>query len=35
DELEGAYRECKENFAAYWSQTLCNVLRALNHLFYN
>lgn len=34
DELEGAYRECKENFAAYWSQSLCNVLRALNNLYY-
>lgn len=31
----GAFRECKENFCAYWSQTLCNVLRALNHLKYN
>lgn len=27
-----AYRECRENFVSYWSQTLCNVLRALNHL---
>ncbi|MDE6272804.1 MAG: DUF5063 domain-containing protein [Muribaculaceae bacterium] len=35
DELEGAYRECHENFVAYWSQTLCNVLRPLNNLFYN
>lgn len=35
DSLEGAYMECRENFAAYWSQTLCNVLRALNHLRYN
>lgn len=34
DELEGAYRECHDNFASYWSQTLCNVLRALNHLYY-
>lgn len=25
----------KEDFAAYWSQTLCNVQRALNHLRYN
>lgn len=31
----GAYRECKDNFIAYWSQTLCNVMRALNHLKYN
>ncbi|MDE6329856.1 MAG: DUF5063 domain-containing protein [Muribaculaceae bacterium] len=35
DELEGAYRECHNNFTAYWSQTLCNVLRALNHYFYS
>ncbi|MDE6235889.1 MAG: DUF5063 domain-containing protein [Muribaculaceae bacterium] len=34
DELEGAYRECHENFVAYWSQTLCNVLRALNNIYY-
>lgn len=31
----GAYRECRENFEAYWSQTLCNVMRALNYLKYN
>lgn len=30
-----AFAECKENFAAYWSQTLCNVLRALNNIKYN
>ena len=30
-----AYVECWENFAGYWSQTLCNVLRALNHLKYS
>lgn len=35
DELEGAYNECHEDFVAYWSQTLCNVLRPLNNLFYN
>lgn len=34
-EIEGAYRECYDNFAGYWSQTLCNVLRALNNLYYN
>lgn len=34
-ELTGAYVECRENFASYWSQTLCNVLRALNHLRFN
>lgn len=31
----GAYRECRENFVSYWSQTLCNVMRALNHLRFN
>ena len=31
---EGAFRECKENFESYWAQTLCNVLRALNHIRY-
>lgn len=30
-----AYMHCKEDFEAYWSQTLCNVLRALNHLKYS
>ena len=32
DNLEEAYRACKESFREYWSQTLCNVLRALNAL---
>lgn len=27
--------QCKENFINYWGQTLCNVLRALNSVFYN
>ena len=27
--------ECKENFESYWSQKLCNVLRAINKLKYN
>lgn len=31
-ELEGAYTECRENFDSYWSQSLCNVLRALNNI---
>ena len=35
DFLEGAYIECRENFVSYWSQILCNVMRALNHLRYN
>ena len=26
---------CKENFCNYWSQTLCNVLRSLNNIYYN
>lgn len=34
EHLEGAYRQCHEEFCAYWSQTLCNVLRALNHIYY-
>lgn len=28
--LEEAFRRCKEQFDEYWSQTLCNVMRALN-----
>lgn len=32
EEAEGAMMECRENFEAYWSQTLCNVLRAINNL---
>lgn len=35
DSAAGAFRECRENFAAYWSQTLCNVLRALNNIRFN
>ena len=27
--------QCKENFINYWGQTVCNVLRALNSVFYN
>lgn len=34
DSLEMAYRECRENFAAYWARVLCNVLRALNALLF-
>lgn len=26
---------CKEDFASFWGQTLCNVLRALHSVFYN
>ncbi len=32
--LEPAYRECRENFAGYWAQTLVNVLRPLNRIFF-
>ncbi|MDE6392237.1 MAG: DUF5063 domain-containing protein [Muribaculaceae bacterium] len=32
EQAAGAYAECRENFEAYWAQTLCNVMRALNHL---
>ena len=30
-----AFREGRENFEGYWSQTLCNVVRALNHIRYS
>ncbi len=32
--LEEAFRACKDAFKEYWSQTLCNVLRAVNNLEY-
>ena len=32
EQMEEAYINCKEEFESYWSQTLCNVLRALNNL---
>ena len=32
---EDAYIDCWDNFAGYWSQTLCNVLRALNNIKYS
>ena len=31
---EAAIAECRENFAAYWAQTLTNVMRPLNHLHF-
>lgn len=34
EKMEGAYRECHENFCSYWARTLCNVLRAVNALRY-
>ena len=33
--LDGAMRECKENFEAYWGQTLCNTMRALHSICYS
>ncbi len=35
EQITEAFMECKENFVAYWSQTLCNVMRALNNIRYN
>lgn len=35
NDLNEAYIKCKSDFEIYWSQTLCNVLRALNSLKYN
>ena len=35
DKIVEAYMQCHEDFESYWSQTLCNVLRALNHLKFN
>ena len=34
-QLEEAFINCKEDFESYWSQTLCNVLKALNNIKYN
>ena len=34
-QMEEAYISCKEDFENYWSQTLCNVLKALNNVKYN
>ena len=31
-QMSDAYIICREQFCEYWSQTLCNVLRALNHI---
>ena len=33
-QMEEAYISCKEDFENYWSQTLCNVMRALNNIKY-
>ncbi len=32
DNIVEAFRECAGDFRQYWSQTLCNVMRALNAL---
>lgn len=32
ESMTEAFILCKEYFREYWSQTLCNVLRALNHI---
>ena len=34
-QLQEAFIECKQEFENYWSQTLCNVLKALNNIKYN
>jgi len=33
--IAGLIPELREDFACYWSQKLCNVLRALNKIYYN
>ncbi|MBO5445087.1 MAG: DUF5063 domain-containing protein [Muribaculaceae bacterium] len=35
ESLENSFCECKEEFSQYWSQPLCNALRALNNLLLN
>lgn len=35
DNMVEAYTQCKEDFITYWSQTLCNVMRALNKIKYS
>ena len=35
ERMTEAYMHCKEGFESYWSQTLCNVLRALNRIKYS
>ncbi|MCM1452217.1 MAG: DUF5063 domain-containing protein [Clostridium sp.] len=34
EEIPGALESAKEDFEAYWSKSLCNVLRALNGIRY-
>ena len=33
-QMEEAFISCKEDFESYWSQTLCNALKALNNVKY-
>ena len=33
-QMEEAFISCKEDFENYWSQTLCNALKALNNIKY-
>ena len=33
-QIEEAFISCKEDFENYWSQTLCNALKALNNIKY-
>ncbi|MDE6341992.1 MAG: DUF5063 domain-containing protein [Muribaculaceae bacterium] len=35
DNMVEAFRECAGDFRRFWSQTLCNVMRALNALEFN
>lgn len=35
DSLERAFSECKDTFSQYWSQSLCNAMRALNNILNN
>lgn len=34
DQINDCMSFCKDNFKAFWGQTLCNVLRALHHIRY-
>ena len=34
EQLNEAFISCKEDFENYWSQTLCNLLKALNNIKY-
>lgn len=34
-QMEEAFISCKEDFESYWSQTLCNALKALNNVKYS